>query len=514
MLENIQMKKNRLLYIGIIIVMLIMDLLVFYKFENAKAIYNIENKNFKIIFTILIILINGIIFLLITYINRDKEIKPEKMLLCVVPLFSIMMTLTMPVSCGHDEPIHWMRAYEVSEGVLNTRLINGESLAYLPVSSIEVMKENSYSSFSKRMSMQLNEEDRVYCPIPTGAVYSPVQYLPHAIGITIARMLTTHTLLIAYVARMVNIVVCIAIMFWAIKIIPFGKNLMLLLCLLPSTIEGISAISSDGITISIVMLFVAFILHITFEAEGKLRKRDKVLLGILSIVIALCKIVYLPVIGLLLLIPTERYKNKKDRIFTILGVWTLGILASLGWLVVARPHLIAYTQELSVIKTNFILSQPIVYLQKLLYTISENCSRYIVSAFGGELEWGEVIKSYIVPYILFFTAIFVAVSEEKGKYRLSRFQKVILSLIVIVVIFLIFTSIFIQWQEQKELYITGVQGRYFVPILPLIFILVGQWNNRRQAEKYTEVQKTKWIGTIGMLSCLYIISSMIVYHLF
>ena len=38
---------------------------------------------------------------------------------------------------------------------------------------------------------------------------------------------------------------------------------------------------------------------------------------------------------------------------------------------------------------------------------------------------------------------------------------------------LIFTSLFVQWTTCGSDSIAGIQGRYFIPILPLLMLLVG-----------------------------------------
>ena len=49
----------------------------------------------------------------------------------------------------------------------------------------------------------------------------------------------------------------------------------------------------------------------------------------------------------------------------------------------------------------------------------------------------------------------------------------IFTIIVICVIGLIFTSLYIQWSSPGNPTISGIQGRYFLPILPLVLLLIS-----------------------------------------
>ena len=67
------------------------------------------------------------------------------------------------------------------------------------------------------------------------------------------------------------------------------------------------------------LLLISFIFYLK-EKKGLLNIREKLLIIILPIIIALCKIVYLPVCLLLFLIPKEKFgslKKKNIFIFTL-----------------------------------------------------------------------------------------------------------------------------------------------------------------------------------------------------
>ena len=102
----------------------------------------------------------------------------------------------------------------------------------------------------------------------------------------------------------------------------------------------------------------------------------------------------------------------------------------------------------------------------LLYTINLEGDKYLLTLFGSQLGWGELIKLYsIIPYTLAALYCFVGITTEEIKNKFKTYQLVWISLVCLAIIGLIFTSLYIQWTNIGSTSILGVQGRYF-----LIFI--------------------------------------------
>ena len=110
----------------------------------------------------------------------------------------------------------------------------------------------------------------------------------------------------------------------------------------------------------------------------------------------------------------------------------------------------------------------------MLYTLNLNGSNYLLSLFGADLGWGELIKLHsIVPYALLGIYLFTAITDNELKGKFKKYQIVWISLIVLAIVGLIFTSLYVQWTTIGQTSIAGIQGRYFLPILPLVMLLLG-----------------------------------------
>ena len=517
------MKKNKI-SIKLVIFLFILIIVFFtsiYTLQKADYVVS-QNVLLGVIIGLLVFTIIG--FIAIIKICNKKELKPEKALLFILPIFCVLLFIAIPVSTGHDERLHWYRAFEISQGQLVTPVYKNDrvSLAELPEGINKISKQVDgklkYLDNMEMLNEKLNYEESMLISNQYSAVYCFIQYIPEVIGILIGRIITQVPILIAYCARFINMIVCIGIMYFAVKIIPFGKNVLLLLSIIPIAIETFSTISPDGLTIAICALFIAYTLYVAFDKNKKCGTKETVILTVIGIIVSLCKIVYMPLLFLVLIIPKEKFKSKKDRITSLALIITIGVICNLVWLAFGSMILfntnantyLGSTENGAMIKIISLLKNPIEYIQKLFYTLGVNGNQYFLSLFGGQLEWEENIKIEIIPYVVCGIAAFATISDEKLKNSLNRFQKIIIFLIIFVIVLLIFTSLYIQWSDNDLLYIDGVQGRYFLPILPLILFLVG---GLKIKSSYSNLAVTKLICISSIIIQLYTVTAILAEHL-
>jgi len=107
------LKKGSIIKGIIYIIFILLSNLIFY----TKLSYSthFSTKDFWI-FLFLSVIITIIITLLIFYIIKNKNEKPEKIFLILALIVGILYLLATPLFKGHDEQYHWYRSYEISLG--------------------------------------------------------------------------------------------------------------------------------------------------------------------------------------------------------------------------------------------------------------------------------------------------------------------------------------------------------------------------------------------------------------
>lgn len=488
--------------------------------ENESLIFQALYKdNQKVLFfiVILIIMIAGT-YIISTIIYYKKDIKIENMFLMIVPFVSIFFMITMPTFKNHDEYYHWIKAYEVSEGHLMTPTKDGILGSLMPGGTSEIAapleKNFKYKDIQEKMQIRLDKENEGILYTGTAAVYSFVPYIPQATGIFITRLITDKAYLVTYGGRIANMAVSIFFIYLAIKLMPFGKKILLIPAMIPIAIEGFSSLSPDAMTISMSFLYIAYILYLAFGEKKKVGIKENIILLLMSVIIALCKIVYLPLIGLILLIPKEKFKNgsNKNKILNFCMIAIIATVLNLIWLAIANIYLSDYREGDSKVQVLLALQNPIKYIQNMLYTINKEGSRYLLTLFGNELAWVEHVNLYaIAPYPLIAIYMFTSITDDELKDKFKPYQLTMIGLVVLAVIILVFTSLYVQCTLIRAEYIQGVQGRYFLPILPLIMLLIGAILKVKTTHSVENINKV--VAITGLTIQIFTITQIVITNL-
>lgn len=462
---------------------------------------------------IAIIVISVIFFGISLLILKKKNITEVKAFLYTVPILYVIVCLVLPMSRAHDELYHWFRSYDIVQGNLLTEVNeNNNAVGTFPINVRFLFRDKKsweqikYGDVIDSLSMEL-DGDEAKIDLSTVAVYSPTQYIPQVIGIGVGKLLSNVPMIMAYLGRLFNMIFSIVLLYFAIKITPIGKKIFLSLSYFPILMEGMTSFSPDAMTISVAFLFIAYVFKIAF-GENKVKIRDYVIIGILGVILSLCKIVYLPMILLIFMIPKERFSSKKEKWILLIGIFVLCVVVNLVWLNIASKYLFAYKEGETKEQVKYVLTEPVQYIKTLVYTSSENFGDYLTSMVGSSLTWGEAVSiSSLTIYLLLGSFIVANVFEKK--VNLSKCQVFIILSVIIATILLIFTSLYVQWTPYKSPIIEGVQGRYFIPIIPLIGMMCTQLFNIQKFDNEKSIKLISIIGIVTRIRCYFYINDTI-----
>lgn len=490
------MKKELKLIIGIIICIILITLTVGFEYEKVNAVMG------------MIISIIALALGLIIY--NKKQLSTEKLFLYIVPVIMILFLIAIPLWENADEPVHWFRIYDIIQGNFYTKTTNtGLAVAELPEAVYNYYDYNDrfdmkYSDYKDLYDKEIVEEGKViYRDLSTAAVYHPLQYMPQVIGAFVADIFTDRPFVMMFAARIVNMLFSFGILYLAIKIIPYGKNIMLLLTCIPIATSSFASMSPDAMTISVSYLFISYILKLLHEKDKKINWKDKIILLIMGMVIALCKIVYVPLAGLILLLPKEKYNSRKEQIVTCALIMGCAIITNLLWLSFSSKYLVVYKEGNSVVQFASLLQNPIQFIQTLFYTLNTDMQYYMYSLFGyGVGADLQIVLHSLLPTIIFVLFIFYTIADQELRNKFTTYQKIIIALIILAIVGLIFTSLYIQWTPINFDTIAGVQGRYFLPILPLASMLIA--SSVKIKSEYEKDKLTKILGIIVLIIYVYV----------
>ena len=409
--------------------------------------------------------INLLVFLVFSFIFYKKEkMKIEKVFLIMFIPISITFCALMPVNQVPDEFSHFMRAYEISEGNLVTTNHKWDA------SICDTIGNNKYTDILKHIKIKTSSKKALYYYDNT-SLYSFVCYIPQALGVRLAKIVGFNILGQAYLGRLFNLAVFIAIMFFAIKLIPYKKECILIITFLPIVIQEAISLSPDALTIATAVLFVSSILYFKNNKDEKFTKMQFMYLAILSVILSLCKIVYLPICLLLFLLPKEKFSSLKKKNILIIALAIFVVAINLIWLNITSQFLPYRDDVNSSEQLKFIFNHIPQYIILVFRTYDRITLDLIFNSLGRGLGWYNMFLSYLYMIPLTFIFVVMYLTNNYEKINLKKYEKLLILFITLSVIFLISTSLYLQWTPIGSDEIFGIQGRYFIPLFPVLAFL-------------------------------------------
>ncbi len=424
-----------------------------------------------------IVISMGMMFYIIFTKNNYKKIKIEKLYLIVAIPIGILYCITNPLGKVPDEDYQARKAMAISQGnIFSIADENGNAIEKenVKIPQLVSRKINSYKEAIERINIEETNE-KIELTYNTMALYSPICHLPQAVGITIARIFGGSIVVQFYLGRIVNMLVAVMLMYFAIKLIPLKKIIIVFLGLLPITMNEFASLSADAITISMCILYIAYILYLKYQKLDKYSKKQLIVLGILTILVALVKIVYVPLVLLLFLLPKERFKNLKNKNIIIISFIAGALILNFMWLIYCSRFLVEFNPGVdSKEQVKYVLTHPITYILIIFRTTIVYLQNYIVCLNGEGLSHYNAQASVVYVFtsiILFAFLFFVKDKEEYDEIYIDVKTKIILCIIFTLITGLIYSSLYVQWNIVSNQIIEGVQGRYFLPVLILTALI-------------------------------------------
>lgn len=446
--------------------------------------------NQTFVFIVLISFLIEFFSCFIIFKAKQKKWAMEKIFLILGLIVGIIYVFILPVGRAPDEESHFFRAYELSQGHFVSDVTAEGSIGSMESSDIEIIrqfKENNvtYSELLGYSNLYPDDENQSF--VTTSAYsYNIFSYLPQVVGIWIGRILHLPLIATLYLAKLFNLLACLAILYYSIKYLPFLKDIAFMLVFLPITMQAMASFSPDGLVIVTATALISFILFSNYSLDKLFSKKHYALMFIICLFLSMSKIAYAPLCLLLFAIPKERFGNVKKKYISVITMGAIIFAILLLWLILA-PSVQSVSDSSAQVST--ILSNPFRYLAIVLHSLSANANLYLSGFFGGYLEWFNVTLS---PLYIFttFTIFIILCRSTYCKYTITKIFKIISIIVSLTLVMITFTTMFIQWTKVGETVIDGVQGRYFLPIMLLIPIWFLPTAKNPQTNSTTKAKST------------------------
>ena len=424
-------------------------------------------------------------------LNKLLE-KPEIIFVILAFIFGSIFLFKTPPFEVPDEPNHLLRTCEIADFIFYSKtpvqdtdydkyFLNIDKLSYIKKNS-----DNNKYNCMQREKTQFHFASR----------NSAIMYIIPALGIKIGSLFTQDGNILFYLGRFFNLFLYIFLSAVAIRITPILKYPFMYIALLPMALFQGMSYSADSFNNAFAFFFLAFIFNLIFS-KNEITKKDFIILCILSCVCAMCKGLVFFLFLLFFLPPFAKEFKLKKNIYVAILIFISFVICQL--LIALGPKNL--NSEYTVINDFlYIFKEPISVLYKILVTSFVNIVSYFKQMVG-VLGWLHIFLRpdvYVFGFMSFISMIIFIKEKISFKFRITAL------LIILFSYFIIQYTLLIYWSNPNAQIINGFQGRYLIPMLPLLFIVFA--NNRFSfGEKTIKIYKILLIISIIYIligSCL------------
>lgn len=432
--------------------------------------------------------------------NRPFQKLPALFLVLGSPIGLLFAVVTPPFQVP-DEPAHFYRSFAISEGscispAQQTIPFAVQELAAAFPNRVEDRHAVRLQEYRRLMKNNWRQGGDAKVSNANASIYSCVPYVASSIGIALMKIFSEPAIMLLYAARFANLCLYLLVVYAAIRIIPIGRLILFCVALMPMSLYLAASVSADGLTISGAFLLTAFILYLAFDpAIETLSKKTFFVLAALFLFATLCK--FNPwFVLLVLIIPSAKFGGQKRKMASAAILLGIIVLVSALWQLADRANVVVFEAGRANLgihvqdNLRFVLHHPMVFLVAVGRTLRQFRVDF-ATEFVGYFGWLSI--PFPLWLVITYIALLIAAGLVSGSTtRFSLRSRLICASVVVGSTISIFALLWgfemtptffaIEVAGVHPAFAPGVQGRYFIPLAPLLLLLLSsdkvRWNSR------------------------------------
>lgn len=441
---------------------------------RGEAAYGV--RRMYLLFSAGLALLMGLIF---TGIFRKWSI--QSMFPVVGLTLGLLYMTGIPLTAGPDETRHMATAYALSNEMMGREPVNEDG--YVISRAEDEPERYGLMRIPNRDSVLRSFEGLGNDQIAQGEGtlrrpldVSSLLYVPQALGITLARLMGWNGLWLYYLARLFGLLFYLWVTYLAIRILPFGKRMLFFVACLPMCMQQAAVITYDTMILSFSFLMIAHVLYLAYEKE-QMKIWDWIPSMICMAVLLPAKIVYVFLALLLLLIPGKKYAFP-------FGTWCGAGAAVLGGILASAAAKATKTVDIlsrqdwtvpwgdePAYTLTYVLEKPLETIGVFWNSLVELGKDYLGTMIGRYLcTYFDIRIDYWILWAFLAILILASLREPGSQMIFKAWQRGLFVLIFAGTAAASCLSMLLAYTSIYSPVLQGVQGRYFLPALPVLLL--------------------------------------------
>ncbi len=421
---------------------------------------------------------------------------------------SAIIILTTPLQ-GPDEPGHFLHVYAMSKGIIIPTDVDAkgrkgifiparlyDSYSAFEAPDIQAHKDNRriWADYMRVLAAQRRAARLSGAPhIPRRPApvfienqgqegYSPAAYLPAMLALLLARLAGFDFVEMLFSMRFAGLAAMTAVIAYAIAIAGPLRWAFFMIGMLPAALYGRSVISADGAALAYTMLITALCFRIVRSGNNEERTWEH------SLFMTLCVLSKPPQVAFIILPAMTRSLKelrkhwRRTALIVLPGcilttLWLMSMSGQIEAVRILQGTDLLPEQFTALWKFRFMLEHPLHFPKALIASCLRWGHDYWLQLIG-VLGW---LDTPLRPwaYAALSVTLVVACLVPLGLERSARYRIALVSGSAALGYCLgVFAIFFVVWTPIAATEVQGVQGRYFLPTLPSIALVISALLNR------------------------------------
>lgn len=432
-----------------------------------------------------------------------KITKIEKLLFIYIMILGVIFSFLVPPFRVTDESVHYIRIFSIIEGNFSSQQEEEVSeslnqfLELIGDFSTEFLVndyKNDPNKIIESKDIEINEGKMIFVENAASS-YSPFNYMPQIVALLICKICNTSILFSIYLGRIFACLFYSVCICYSIKIIPCKKTPLAVFALNPMLIHQVAGYSSEAVNMSLIYLILALVVSCKYSKAEKISRKRIILLAVVMLLFGFAKPPYFLFSLLVLLIPKEKFCKHSTKYILVM----LPVISFLLWQLMSNSIKEIITNS-EVYSITYIIQNPIqsafLVFYNMIIRFTDMIHQGLVGVFGGGHEMPKFFV--IIPVYM----LIVIILENRDKYLLNIKEILwIIFLIISVIGSILLVSMF--WTNKNQIIFDGLQGRYFLPIIPSFIFLINIKNQNEYHNFETKATLIQMMISIPMFISIY-----------
>lgn len=409
--------------------------------------------------------------------------------------------LIQPILNVPDEVAHFARSEIVSQGQL---IINRSQQEFMTIQSMDDLHKQCETAIIYSVLKGTKIDYTPYYFYHVAATNATFLYIPQAVGMIIAKILNLDVIWLMWLGRFMNLLVYSILVGLAIKITPCIKFSLLFVAILPMSIQQAASLSPDAMINALSILLIALFSYL--YTKDIISYKEIIFFIVIGMLTVISKVTNMCITGLFLLLPLHRTYGKNRAV--ILKICVVGSFIITGMVYYYYTTTFAvntgvekYCMENNVDsgrQLHYIFGNFKQWLQDFGGSALEQSESYInmLNRFGW-LNYGYAALTSMTVFM------FAKVCLQEKQVIISRLHKFLIFLMVVGTYMITSLALYLTWTPVGAENTAGVQGRYFIPLISLVILLVCNAGNERSVHK----NKNDMAVMLGMVSSYLLVTA-------